>query len=173
MGKLSPGERRTCAFSFLLLFLLMASYYVMRPFRDALASDWSDVEVSALWTLNFFVSLGFVACYGWLVATMRLKTLVPSVYLFFALSFLLFYLGLTEGWLKKAFYVWVSVFSLFHLSVFWSFMSDIYSEEQAKRLFSIIGAGASAGALIGPAIPTFFAQKVGVDHLLLLSICLL
>ncbi len=69
----------------------------------------------------------------------------------------------------KAFYVWLSVFSLFHVSVFWSFMSGLFSKEQAPRLFAIIASGASIGAIVGPAIPTFFAEEIGVMNLMLIS----
>ncbi|MCF6319700.1 MAG: MFS transporter, partial [Proteobacteria bacterium] len=72
---------------------------------------------------------------------------------------------------EKSFYVWVSSFSLFNLSVFWSFMSDTFNKEQGKRLFSIIAAGASAGAIIGPIIPTFFAKQLGVQNLMLIAAC--
>jgi AAA family ATP:ADP antiporter len=71
--------------------------------------------------------------------------------------------------IDKIFYVWVSVFSLFHVSVFWSFMSDMFNKEQAGRLFAFIAAGASAGALVGPLIPTLFAQVVGTDTLMLIA----
>jgi AAA family ATP:ADP antiporter len=71
--------------------------------------------------------------------------------------------------IDKSFYVWVSVFSLFHISVFWSFMSELFSKEQAGRLFGIIAAGASVGGLIGPSIPSFFSAYLGTDNLLLLA----
>jgi AAA family ATP:ADP antiporter len=74
---------------------------------------------------------------------------------------------------NRAYYVWLSVFSLYHLSVFWTFMSGLYNREQAKRLFSIIAMGASTGAIIGPAIPTFFASSIGTLNLLLIAAMLL
>ena len=75
--------------------------------------------------------------------------------------------------IDKSFYVWVSVFSLFHISVFWSFMSELFSKEQAGRLFGIIAAGASVGGLIGPSIPSFFSAYLGTDNLLLLASAML
>jgi len=90
---------------------------------------------------------------------------------------MLFYLGtqLTTDTvlLDKFFYVWISVFSLFHISVFWSLMSDIFSRPQAKRLFGFIGAGASVGAIVGPSIPVFLATNIGTDNLLLIASALL
>jgi AAA family ATP:ADP antiporter len=69
----------------------------------------------------------------------------------------------------KTFYVWVSIFSLFHISVFWSFMSDLFDKEQAERLFAFIAAGAIAGGLVGPLVPTVLAGTVGTDILLLIA----
>jgi AAA family ATP:ADP antiporter len=172
-SKIESNEIRAVVSSFLFVFALMAAYYILRPVRDAMASDWSDTEVSFLWNLNFFISIGVVALYGVAVSKIRFKVLVPSVYAFFAASFVAFYFGVSltsdRVLLDKIFYVWVSVFSLFHVSVFWSFMSDLFSKEQAGRLFAFIAAGASAGALVGPLIPTIFAQVLGTDVLMLIA----
>jgi AAA family ATP:ADP antiporter len=163
--------------SFLFVIVLMSAYYILRPVRDAMASDWTDAEVSWLWTLNFFISTAVVALYGVLVSRFRLRLLVPSIYGIFALTFLSFYaLASTiadRTLVDKSFYVWVSVFSLFHISVFWSFMSDLFSKEQAGRLFGIIAAGASVGGLIGPSIPSFFSASLGTDNLMLLASAML
>ena len=163
--------------SFLFVIVLMSAYYILRPVRDAMASDWTDAEVSWLWTLNFFISTAVVALYGVFVSRFRLRLLVPSIYALFALTFLSFYaLASTMAdrtLVDKSFYVWVSVFSLFHISVFWSFMSDLFSKEQAGRLFGIIAAGASVGGLIGPSIPSFFSASLGTDNLMLLASAML
>jgi AAA family ATP:ADP antiporter len=170
-------EIKAVAGSFFFVVLLMSAYYILRPVRDAMASDWSDAEVSWLWTLNFFISTAVVALYGALVARFPLRLLVPATYGIFALTFLIFYalaLALNDRTLiDKSFYVWVSVFSLFHISVFWSFMSELFNKEQAGRLFGIIAAGASVGGLIGPSIPSFFSAYLSTDTLLLLASALL
>ncbi|WP_109832564.1 NTP/NDP exchange transporter [Reichenbachiella versicolor] len=170
-SEIENHEVKATALSFLFAFILMLSYYILRPVRDAMASDWSDAEVSQLWTMNFFISAAVVAIYGVIVSKVRFQRLVPGVYAFFAMSFILFYLSM---WtisdaviIDKAFYVWLSVFAMFHLSVFWSFMSDLFNKDQARRLFATIAAGASAGALIGPMIPTFLAGVSGIDNLIL------
>ena len=174
---IKPHEIRITLASFFLVFILMAGYYILRPVRDAMASDWSDVEVSFLWTLTFFFSVITVSLYSSLISRVRYKQLVPYVYAFFSFSFMLFYLGTqltTETvLLDKSFYVWISVFSLFHISVFWSLMSDIFSRPQATRLFGFIGAGASVGAIVGPSIPAFLATNIGTDNLLLIASALL
>lgn len=173
VSKIEAHELRATVGSFLFVVILMSAYYILRPVRDAMASDWSDAEVSWLWTLNFFISTAVVALYGIAVSRVRFALLVPSMYGFFALTFLVFYvLASASGdrtLIDKSFYVWVSVFSLFHISVFWSFMSDLFNKEQAGRLFSIIAAGASVGGLIGPSIPSFFSDSLGTDNLMLIA----
>lgn len=172
-SKVEPNEIRATLGSFTFVVILMAAYYILRPVRDAMASDWTDAEVSWLWTLNFFISTAVVAFYGVAVSRVRFEYLVPGMYCFFAATFVLFYTAagsVTDRTLvDKAFYVWVSVFSLFHISVFWSFMSDLFNKEQAGRLFGIIAAGASLGGLIGPALPALFAESLGVDNLMLIA----
>jgi AAA family ATP:ADP antiporter len=175
--KLESNEVRATLVSFGFVFVLMAAYYILRPVRDAMASDWSDAEVSWLWTLNFFISAVAVSLYGGAVTSVKFRNLVTSVYAFFAASFLLFYLGIQlidqRELIDKGFYVWISVFSLFHVSVFWSFMADLFTKAQSLRLFGFIGAGASTGALVGPSIPTFFTGVLGTDNLMLVATALL
>jgi len=171
--KVESREIPTVVASFLFVFILMAAYYILRPVRDAMSSDWTDAELSWLWTLTFFISAGAVLLYGVAVSRVNFKKLVPGIYAFFASSFLLFYLA--THWfddtdlIDKAFYIWVSFFALFHISVFWSFMSDIYSRSQSRRLFGVIGAGASIGAVVGPSIPAFFSDRLGVYNLLVIA----
>ena len=172
---IEKSEWKVTAVSFLLVFILMLSYFILRPVRDAMASDWSDLEVSFLWNINFFISAALVAVYGLAVSKIKLKILVPSVYALFSASFLAYYFGsglvADRTLLDKIFYLWVSVFSLFHVSVFWSLMSDTFNKEQAKRLFAIIAAGASLGAIVGSGVATLFARVVGVDMLMLIASC--
>lgn len=175
--QLKPGEFTGAALSFLFAFSLMASYYVLRPVRDAMASDWTDAELSWLWTLNFFISSVAVLLYGFVVSRIRLRRLVPGIYMFFAVSFLLFYLATRSSdntvLIDKSFYVWVSFFALFHISVFWSFMSDIYTRKQSLRLFGLFGAGASIGAVVGPTLPVLLSEAIGVYNLLLIAALIL
>lgn len=174
---IQAAEVQITLWSFILVFILMAAYYLLRPVRDAMASDWSDAELSWLWTFTFVFSVIGVALYDSLIGKLRFKYLVPSVYAFFSLSFIGFYLGtqtLSDNTLiEKTFYVWISVFSLFHVSVFWSLMSDIFDSQQATRLFAFIGAGASVGAMFGPAIAVLFVKQVGSYSLLLYASLLL
>ena len=172
-SKIESKEIKSVLLSFLLVFILMAAYYILRPVRDAMASDWSDTEVSLLWNINFFISVIVVALYGLAVSKVRFRILVPGMYAFFAASFVAFFFGVSmiedRTLVDKMFYVWVSIFSLFHVSVFWSFMSDLFDKEQAGRLFAFIAVGASAGALVGPLVPTLLAGAIGTDTLLLIA----
>ena len=173
MANVQGHEIKAVVGSFLFVVLLMSAYYILRPVRDAMASDWTDAEVSWLWTLNFFISTAVVALYGVLVSHFRLRLLVPAIYGIFALTFLSFFVLAStmadRTLVDKSFYVWVSVFSLFHISVFWSFMSELLSKEQAGRLFGVIAAGASVGGLLGPSIPAFFSASLGTDKLMLIA----
>ena len=150
--KIEASEIKATLLSFSFIFLLMVAYNMLKPARDALAPEWSDVEVAWLWTINFILSVIAVSLYGWFVSKAKLKNVVPAVYAFFAASFVVFYLGtgvLSDStYLNKAFYVWLSLFSLFHVSVFWSLMSDLFSKDQAPRLFAFIASGASIGTIV-------------------------
>jgi AAA family ATP:ADP antiporter len=170
---IEANETRAVTWSFTTVFTVMAAYYFLRPVRDSMASDWTDAEISQLWTIQFFLSLGLVMIYGFACSRIRFRLLVPAVYTFYAVTFALFFFGsifVTDRVLiDKGFYVWVSLFSLFHLSVFWSFMADTFSLEQSKRLFPFIAAGASAGAAAGPLVVAVIVSDVGNDNLMLLA----
>lgn len=172
-----PNEIRATVLSFLFVFILFSAYFIIRPARDAMASDWSRVDTSLLWTMTFFVSIVAVSVYGFIIARVRFSRVVPGAYIVFAALFVAFYLG-TQGvanstLIDKTFYVWLSVFSLFHASVFWSFMSGTYSNKQAPRLFAIIATGASVGSIAGSAVSGFFAEEIGEMNLILICAGLL
>ncbi len=177
LSRIEPHELGATLASFAFVFVLMTAYYILKPVRDAMASDWSDAEVSWLWTINLFVTLGLNLAYGLALSLARLKVVVPALYGCFALSFVAFAFGggafgAPEA-VDKAFYVWVSVFSLFHVSVFWSFMADLYDKEQARRLFGFIATGASVGGLVGPLVPVLLAAALGNRGLMIIAALLL
>jgi ATP:ADP antiporter, AAA family len=174
---IKPSEFQATILSFSFIFLLMIAYFILRPVRDAMSSDWSDTELSWLWTSTFFFSFLAVSFYGEIISRFKIKYIIPGVYVFFSFSFIFFYLSSNLisdlDFLNKFFYVWLSVFSLFHVSVFWSFISSLFSNEQAPRLFGFIASGASIGAIIGPSIPILFVNNLGVMNLLLISAVIL
>ncbi|SVC64408.1 uncharacterized protein METZ01_LOCUS317262, partial [marine metagenome] len=175
--KVEPNEFRATALSFLFVLSLMVAYFIIRPVRDAMASDWTRTETSTLWTMTFLSSVIAVVIYGFVISRVKFSHVVPGVYIFFAVTFATFYFysGMLADptIIDKIFYVWLSVFSLFHISVFWSFMSGLFSKEQAPRLFALIASGASIGAIIGPSIPAFFADDIGTMNLMLVSAVIL
>ncbi len=174
---IEANEARTVALSFAFVFILMAAYYILRPVRDAMASDWSNTEISVLWNIQLVLSTAVVALYGFACSRIRFKMLVPAVYIFFTITFVGFYFGAAavtnRVLLDKAFYLWVTVFALLHLSVFWSFMSDLFNKEQARRVFGFIAAGATAGGTVGPLVASQIVTDVGVDNLMLIASAML
>jgi len=175
--KVEPNEIKAVFLSFAFVFTLMASYYILRPIRDAMSSNWTDAELSTLFTITFLLSAVAVALYGAACSRIRIGILVPGMYALFALSFMGFYLLLQSmpgvQLVNKAFYVWTSIFSLFHVSVFWSFMADIFNKKQATRLFGFIASGSSVGAIAGPLLAILLAGTIGREKLLLLSAAIL
>ena len=171
--RIKPNEIRATLLSFSFVFLLMTAYFILRPVRDAMSSDWTDTELSWLWTSTFFFSFLAVSLYGEIISRIKFNYVVPGVYVFFSISFFAFnFLSLVlidPDIINKIFYVWLSVFSLFHVSVFWSFISNIFSKEQAPRLFGFIASGASIGAILGPSVPILFANQVGTMNLLIIA----
>lgn len=171
--RIKPNEIRATLLSFSFVFLLMTAYFILRPVRDAMSSDWTDTELSWLWTSTFFFSFIAVSLYGEIISRIKFNYVVPGVYVFFSISFFAFnFLSLIlidPDIINKIFYVWLSVFSLFHVSVFWSFISNIFSKEQAPRLFGFIASGASIGAILGPSVPILFVNQLGTMNLLIIA----
>jgi AAA family ATP:ADP antiporter len=172
-----PGETRALLWSFAYFFCLLAGYYVLRPVRDEMGLASGIKNLPWLFTATFFVMLAVVPIYGALVARLPRQRFIPLVYHFFVANILIFWLFLTQNiaiaTTAKVFFVWISVFNLFAVSVFWSFMADLYGSEQGKRLFGFIAAGGSAGALLGPTIAATLAVPIGRANLLLIAALLL
>jgi AAA family ATP:ADP antiporter len=168
-----PGEGVALALSFAYFFLLLAGYYTIRPLRDSLAAGLGSDQIKYLSTSVFFVMLAIAPVFGWLVARIRRRVLVPSIYAFFALQ--LFGLSLLldarphDPNVARGFYVWVTVFNYFVVAVFWSFMADVWREEQGRRLFGVIAAGGSLGGLTGPWLTGTLVERVGNDGIALLA----
>jgi AAA family ATP:ADP antiporter len=177
LAKVESNEVQATILSFLWVFFVMCAWYILRPVRDALSSDWSNEQLSWLWTSTFVFSALAVSIYGAIISRVRFSRIVPGVYIFFALSFVGFYVaGATlsgNDIVNRIYYVWASVFGLFHLSVFWTFMSGLYNKEQAKRLFGVIAVGSSLGAIAGPAFVSAFADDVGSLNMLIVTAVLL
>ena len=172
-----PGEGKALCWSFAYFFCLLAGYYVLRPLRDEMGVAGGVRNLQWLFTATFLTMLAAVPLYGALVARLPRRRLIPVVYHFFAANIALFWLLLTFDLerlaVARVFFVWISVFNLFAVSVFWSFMADLFSSEQGKRLFAVIAAGGSAGALAGPALTVWLAVPLGPTNLLVIAALLL
>jgi len=171
------GEERAMFWAFSYFFVLLCSYYILRPMRDEMGIAGGVENLQWLFSGTFFAMLAMVPLFGWLTARYSRAVFLPIVYGFFITNLLLFYLlfssDLSAAWVARAFFIWVSVFNLFVVSVFWSFMADIFSNRQARRLFGFIAAGGTAGALAGPALTAILVEPLGAANLLLISAALL
>ena len=166
-----PGEGRALCWSFAYFFCLLAGYYVLRPLRDEMGIAGGVRNLQWLFTATFVTMLAAVPLYGALVARLPRRRFIPIAYHFFAANIAIFWLLLTldieRVHVARVFFVWISVFNLFAVSVFWSFMADLFSSEQGKRLFAFIAAGGTAGALAGPALTLWLAVPLGPANLLI------
>lgn len=161
--------------SALAFFFVMTSYYIIRPVRDQLGGAVGSVELPLFFGAVLVVMLLLTPVFGLLVARFPRKQLLAWTYGFFIICLLAFVpaflaqdrIGARE--LGVVFFVWVSVFNLFVVSLFWSFMADIFSSGDARRVFSLIALGGMAGAIFGPLLTKFLVQLIGVAPLLLVS----
>jgi AAA family ATP:ADP antiporter len=174
VAAVEASEVKAVLLSMLYFLFLFGSYSVIKPVRDAMGTVYGVKHLQELFTVTLIASLVFSPLYAGLASRMKLSTFLPWVYGFVAVSILAFYALFVSGryqdrWIAAAFYVWVSTFNLLIISVFWTFMADIFSRAQAKRLFGFIAAGGTIGGIVGPAIATFLAKSVGNNGLMLIA----
>ena len=152
--RLAPNELPALAWAFAYFFLLLCAYYLLRPVRDSLAVGLGTQPLQWLFTATFFTMLALVPVFGWLCSRYPRGKVLPAVYAFFAANLVLFSFHADP----YVFFVWLSVFNLFVVSVFWSFMSDLFDSAQAARLYGTIAAGGSCGAIAGPLVAASIPQ---------------
>ena len=171
-GELAPA---TCGFAF--FFFLFCGYFMLRPLRETLGIQAGVDQLQWLFTATFAATLAVVPLFGWFSARAPRARLLTWIYGIFALAMAAFGAALharpDSVWIARVFYVWLSVFNLFVVSLGWSLMADVFRMESAKRLFALIAAGASAGGLCGPLLGGLLAGALGPAGLLLLSAGLL
>ena len=174
---LQPGEAPALLASFATLLCMFASYTMLRPVRDALGITSGLEKIPYLFWGVFIVMLVLQPLYGWLTSRFPRAVFLPWVYGFFIANLLGFYvwfrLGADRTWIARTYFVWVSVFNLFVVAAFWSLMADLFTREQAGRVFGFIWAGASTGGLIGPFVAHELAVPLGASNLLPISAALL
>ena len=173
----TPQEQRAALWSFVYFFALLASYYVLRPIRDQMGIAGGVKNLPWLFTATFITLLIAQPIYGALVARLPRTKFIPVVYHFFVVNLLVFWALLNgvsnTAVVARIFFVWLSVFNLFAVAVFWSVMADLFTSEQGKRLFGFIGAGGTAGALLGPTITIWLSVPLGPVNLMLVAAALL
>jgi AAA family ATP:ADP antiporter len=166
-------EIKVALTAFIYFFLLMASYFILRPLRDTMGTIYGVAHLQELFTGTFLLSLVVAPIFAGLASRIRLASFLPWVYGFIAITLIVFYLLFrsvtNDRWIAAAFYVWVSTFNLLTISVFWSLMADIFSSDQAKRLFGFIAAGGTVGTICAPAFTVLFVRALGTNNLLLIS----
>jgi AAA family ATP:ADP antiporter len=163
--------------SFFYFFTLMCGYFILKPLRDEMGTASGVKDLKVLWTATFVVMLVAVPLFAALVARWPRKRVIPLVYRFFLLNLLVFFVLLKSGverqTVARAFYVWLSVYNLFVVSVFWSFMADLFASEQGKRLFGFIAGGGTLGIMVGLLLVRQFAIPLGPLNLILITMVLL
>ncbi len=175
--KARPSEVIAMLWSFGYFFCLLCGYYILRPVRDEMGIQAGVENLQWLFTGTFVAMLAVVPVFGWICSRIPRRQFLPGTYLFFAFNLLVFFAlfesGIAPTVTARAFFIWLSVFNLFVVSVFWSFMADLFSNSQARRLYGFIAAGGSTGAIAGPLITTKMAPVVGPTTLLPISACFL
>jgi AAA family ATP:ADP antiporter len=168
-------EKEGAAFiwSFLYFFCILTAYFILRPIRDAMGIASGVGFLPWLFTGTFFVMLGVMPIYGALVSRFPRHKFIPFVYVFFILNILLFWYffanNIRMDVVAQVFFIWLSVYNVFVVSIFWSFMVDIYKSGDSKALFGMIASGGTIGGIVGPSIVTFLTDSLGTESLLLIS----
>jgi AAA family ATP:ADP antiporter len=174
---LERHEYAAVAWSFVYFFCVLSAYYILRPVREAMAVGSGSETIPYLFIGTFIAMLVVTPIFGWVTSRFPRRVFLPWVYLFFIANILIFWVvfsnriddGQDHIWLGRSFFVWLSVFNLFVVSVFWSFMADIYTREQGRRLFGLITSGGSIGALFGGAVTSINVNVIGFQNLFPIS----
>lgn len=170
-------ELPALVWAFVYFFCLLAAYYILRPVRDEMGVLSGVQKLPWLFSAVFVTMLVVIPLFGYVAGHFTIRRLLPTIYGFFILNILGFFVALTGGIelaaVAPVFFVWLSVFNLFVVSVFWSFMADVFSTAAARRLFGCISAGGSLGAILGPMLTAVAVKGLGIGGLLLVSALLL
>ena len=174
-----PGEGRALAWAWAYIFSILAAYYVLRPIRDQMGVAGGIENLPWLFTATLVGMLCLNLPFAYLVKRMPRARFVPITYRFFAANILAFALVLYLAppdwniWIGRVFFVWLSIFNLFVVSIFWATIVDVFSNEQGRRLFGFIAAGATLGAIAGSATTAILAKNVPTWGLMLCAVVLL
>jgi AAA family ATP:ADP antiporter len=167
-----PGEVPALAWSWLYIFSLLSSYYIMRPIRDQMGVAGGVNNLQWLFTGTLIGMLVLNLPFSWLVQTFPREKFIAISYRFFAANILLFalalYLATPEQtiWVGRIFFIWTSIFNLFVVSIFWQMIVDVFTSEQGKRLFGFIAAGATLGAIAGSVFTVSTVEHLAIAYLM-------
>lgn len=175
---LREGEGAALGWSFAYYFLLLCSYYILRPIRDEMGIAGGVDNLAWLFTGTLAGMLLIHPVFTTLVKSLPRRRFVPLTYRFFIANLVVFFalfqlVPENSVWIGRVFYIWVSIYNLFVISVFWSFMTDIYRSAQSKRLFGVLAVGGTIGAMTGSGITSTLVQALGPVNLLLISALML
>ena len=168
-----PEEVPVLVWCWIYIFSIFLSYYIMRPIRDEMGVAGGVNNLQWLFTGTLVGMLLVNLPFAWLVKNLPRSRFIPITYRFFAVNIVLFAVALHFAtnaqavWIGRLFFIWVSVYNLFVVSVFWQMNVDLFSSEQGKRLFGCIAAGATVGAMVGSAVTATLALYVTPIVLLL------
>jgi len=174
-----PEENLALAWSWLYIFSVLSSYYIIRPIRDEMGVAGGVENLQWLFTGTLIGMVLVNPPFAALVTKLPRARFISVTYRFFIANLLLFALLLKIAsaeqniWVGRIFFIWTSVFNLFVVSVFWALMVDVFNSEQGKRLFGFISAGATLGGIVGSSLTAALAQHVPSTYLLLGSAVLL
>lgn len=169
-----PNEWRALLLAFVFHFVVLAGYYVIRPIRDEIGAANAE-NLPWMFTATLVAMIAANALFSAMVARMARRKFIPIAYRFFIVNLVAFFLlmrmlpAANQKWVGPAFFVWVSVFNLFATTVFWAFMTDLFTNEQGRRLFGFIAIGGSLGAILGGTITIFLVHRVSTGLLVLIS----
>src|SRR5437899_12921063 len=172
-------ELRALGLAFVFNFVVLGSYYVVRPIRDDIAAAGGIETLPWMYTGTLVTMLVANALFSAIVARMSRRRFIPIAYRFFMVNLVIFFFLMRiappgkQPWVDGCFFVWVSVFNLFATAVFWGFMTDLFTTEQGKRLFGFIAVGGSLGGILGPIITASLVHRVSTGVLLLICAAML
>lgn len=159
-------------------FLLLAGYSLLRPVREEMGIAGGVDDLPWMFTATFVAIVLAVVPVSWALARFRRGVVVPGIYVAFAITLVGFWAMVELGpgaspRIAQALYVWISTFNMFAISLFWALMADLHSTADGKRIFGLVAAGGSAGAIAGPLLTASLADAWGPYPLLLLGAALL
>jgi AAA family ATP:ADP antiporter len=176
LAPIEPRETRAVVAAFFLFFFMWAGYFAVRPVRETIGTLIGREQLANVWLFTWAASLAIIPLYGIVVAHFRRSVFLPTMYGLVAVVLALIGLALQGDEVNlvvgKVFYVFISVVNLFLISMFWSFLLELFEREQTKRLFGVIAAGGSAGALAGPLISDLSVSSIGNSGVLFLGAAL-